>query len=503
MRLLRIGGLLLLAAGALNVYAQTGVSLAYRVEASANASSGEYAPMWLTANRYGLSSVRANSGYLRAGLFYAQLLKRGWRVEAGLDLAGTLNHGADAGRAGFVVQQAYGDLSWRMLTLSIGSKERPGFPLEKDGRLSSGMLVEGPNARPVPQVRGEIREYLPLGFTGNWLSFKGHIAYGRFTDNGWQEAFVAPGQYYARDVYYHSKSLMFRLGNREKFPLTFEFGLLMATQFAGDRLVMQSDGTGKLVTDMPDGLKAFWKAFMPQAGGSDTPAGEQVNVEGNMLGSWNFALTYGLGDWRLRAYLEHYFEDHSQMFWEYGRWKDGQLGLEVTLPKNRWVSKVLWEGLATNDQTGSILYDGFWGSFPDVQVSGNDGYYNHYIYQAWQHAGMAMGNPLLTSPAYNEDGSITFKSNRVRSNHVGLTGDPTEEWNWRVLASFTRHWGTYSAPLDKQRKQFSSLWEVTYQPRRIEGWCFSVALGLDRGNYTPGNTAGGMITIRKTGLLLK
>ena len=113
MRILKIGGLLLLAAGALNVYAQTEASLAYRVEASANASSGEYAPMWLTANRYGLSSVRANSGYLRAGLFYAQLLKRGWRVEAGLDLAGTLNHGADAGRAGFVVQQAYGDLSWR------------------------------------------------------------------------------------------------------------------------------------------------------------------------------------------------------------------------------------------------------------------------------------------------------------------------------------------------------------------------------------------------------
>ena len=40
MRLLKIGGLLLLAAGALNVYAQTEASLAYRVEASANASSG-------------------------------------------------------------------------------------------------------------------------------------------------------------------------------------------------------------------------------------------------------------------------------------------------------------------------------------------------------------------------------------------------------------------------------------------------------------------------------
>ena len=278
MRLLKKGGLLLLAAGALNVYAQKEASLAYRMEASVNASTGKYASMWLTANRYGLSSVRANSGYLRAGLFYAQPLKKDWRIEAGLDLAGTLNQGADAKQIGFVVQQAYGDLSWRMLTLSIGSRERPGFPLEKDERLSSGMMVEGPNARPVPQVRAEIREYLPLRFTGNWLSLKGHIAYGRFTDNAWQETFVAPGQYYAQDIYYHSKSLLFRLGNREKFPLTFEFGLLMATQFAGDQYLMQSDGTGKLVTDMPDGLKAFWKAFMPQAGGNDAPPGEQVRT---------------------------------------------------------------------------------------------------------------------------------------------------------------------------------------------------------------------------------
>lgn len=481
--------------------AQTGASLSYRVEADANVSTGEYAPMWMTANRYGLASERPNSGWLRAEMTYDLPLKRNWRVSAGLDLAGTLNSGAVADRARFVVQQAYADVSWKMLTLSIGSKERGNFPLDKDERLSSGMMVEGMNARPVPQVRGEIREYLPLGFTGNWLSLKGHIAYGMFTDNGWQEEFTAPGRSYAKDIYYHTKSILFRIGNREKVPVEFEFGLLMAAQFAGDQYVKQADGSGKLVTDMPDGLKAFWKAFLPQSGGSDTPAGEQVNVEGNMLGSWNFALSYYLKEWKFRVYLEHYFEDHSQMFWEYGRWKDGHLGLEVTLPENRWVTRVLWEGLSTKDSSGPILYDGFWGSFPDVQMSGGDNYYNHYIYQAWQHAGMAMGNPLLVSPAYNADGSIAFKSNRVRANHLGLTGDPSEEWNWRVLASFTRHWGTYSTPLDKPRKQFSSLWEVTYRPKQLGGWSFSAALGLDRGNYQPGNTAGGTFCIRKTGVL--
>ena len=169
----------------------------------------------------------------------------------------------------------------------------------------------------------------------------------------------------------------------------------------------------------------------------------------------------------------------------------------MTLPKNRWLSTAVWEGLCTKDQSGPLLYDGFWGQFPEYQISACDSYYNHYLYGAWQHAGMGMGNPLLPGPAYN-DGKITFRSNRVRAHHLGLTGQPAEEWNWRVLISFARHWGTYENPLDKQRKQFSSLWEVTYAPERFKGWSASVALGMDRGNYL-GNSTGGMITLRKTG----
>lgn len=482
---------------ALPSFAQTEASLGYRVEADVNVSAGEYAPMWMTSNRYGLASERPNSGWLRAGVTYDQPLKRNWRVGAGLDLAGTLNNGAVPDRARFVVQQAYADVSWKMLTLSIGSKERGNFPLDKDERLSSGMMVEGMNARPVPQVRGEIREYLPLGFTGNWLSLKGHIAYGMFTDNGWQEEFAAPGKTVLKNVLYHSKSLMLRLGNREKLPVEFEFGLLTAAQFGGTVYRKNEDGSLTFVKDKPNGLKDFMKVLIPKQ------ASTLQNVQGNHCGSWNFALSYYLKDWKFRAYLEHYFEDHSQMFWQYGRWKDGHLGLEVTLPENRWVTRVLWEGLNTKDQTGPILYDGIAGSFQDVQMSGGDNYYTNGEYLGWQHAGLGLGHPFLPGPAYNTDGTNEFKSNRVRANHLGMTGDPSEEWNWRVLVSFARHWGTYSAPLDKPRKQFGSLWEVTYRPKRLAGWSFSAALGLDRGNYLPGNTAGGTFCIRKTGELLK
>ena len=109
-----------------------------------------------------------------------------------------------------------------------------------------------------------------------------------------------------------------------------------------------------------------------------------------------------------------------------------------------------------------------------------------------------MGNPLLPGPIYNKDGKITFKSNRVRSHHLGFEGDPSPEWNYRVLISFARHWGTYAAPLDKQRKQFSSLYEITYHPAWANGWSATAGMGLDRGNYL-GNSTGGILTIRKTG----
>ena len=49
------------------------------------------------------------------------------------------------------------------------------------------------------------------------------------------------------------------------------------------------------------------------------------------------------------------------MFFQYGRWKDGHIGLEITFPKNRFIDTFVYEGLGTKDQTGPMLYDSFWG----------------------------------------------------------------------------------------------------------------------------------------------
>lgn len=459
----------------------------YNVESTGSISNGNYAPLWLTANRYGMGSNKKKNIFLRAGIEWEKRLKQNWQINVALDLATGKNFTSKAW-----IQQAYADISWKMLTLSIGSKERIGFPLEKNEKLTSGWMVEGTNMKPIPQIRGEIKDYLAIPETQGWIAFKGHLCYGYFTDGNWQENFVAPGEMYTKNVLYHSKSLMIKLGNKEKLPLEFEFGLLTAAQFGGDRMQKNKDGSIQLIRDMPESAKDFWKIFFPKQESTLS------NVQGNHCGSWNFGLNYFYKNWKFRAYLEHYFEDHSQMFWEYGRWKDGHIGLEISFPKNKWINTIVWEGLNTTDQTGPILYDGIAGSFTDLQMSGGDNYYNNGEYLGWQNYGASLGHPFLLGPQYNQDGTNKIKGNRVKAQHLGISGNPNQEWNWRILLSYSRNWGTYANPFDKITKQFSSLFEATYTPKKLSGWCFTACMAFDRGNY-PGNSTGGMITISKTG----
>ena len=56
----------------MNAFAQSpdlGKGIHYTIEMSGTLSDGTHAPLWLTANRYGVPSVEKNSGYIRGGMF--------------------------------------------------------------------------------------------------------------------------------------------------------------------------------------------------------------------------------------------------------------------------------------------------------------------------------------------------------------------------------------------------------------------------------------------------
>ena len=82
---------------------------------------------------------------------------RRWAVGYGLDIAVPVNYTSH-----FIVQQAFAEVRWLHGTMTIGSKE---FPMElKNQTLSSGSQALGINARPIPQVRFALPEYITLPF---------------------------------------------------------------------------------------------------------------------------------------------------------------------------------------------------------------------------------------------------------------------------------------------------------------------------------------------------
>ena len=481
-----------------NAICQSGFKLnniEYMSEMSGTASGGDYAPFWLTSNKYGLSSIENNSGYIRGGIFRDienDSLKK-WRFSFGADIVIPANYTSN-----FVVEQLYADIQYKRVRLSIGSKERE---MElKNQKLSSGGLTNSINARPIPQVRIEVPEFWTIPGTGNWLALKGHIAYGAFTDNNWQKDFAAEGTRYTKNVLYHSKAGFLRIGNADKFPITFTGGLEMCAQFGGEAWNVgkrdddTSDFDGSHVV-MDHGIGAFWNAFIP--GGSDPRDGDYKNVEGNQLGSWHFSIDYQGKGWSLRAYAEHFFEDHSQMFVQYG-WKDMLYGIEAKLPQNPIISNILYEYIGTKDQTGGVYHDAT--STLPVQISGVDNYYNHSIYLGWLHWEQTLGNPLLISPIYNQNGTIMFYNNRIKAHHIGISGEPTDFLKYKVLFTHVKSWGSYQYPhTDPQYGNFFML-ELSYLPKKIKNSLIAISFGTNGGNLI-NKSIGGSITIRKSGLI--
>ena len=510
MRQLLVGILLLTATLLL---AQTN-GIEYKVEAQASISDSK-TPLWLNANKYGLSSLEKTNGYLRGSVIRPLTVDSGrnWGIGYGVDIVGAVHHSSK-----FIVHQAFMEGRWLKGTLTIGAKE---YPMElKNNQLSSGSQTFGINARPVPQVRLALPDYWQIPFFKGWLHLKGHIAYGKTTDDGWQKDFTKKNSHYTENTLYHSKAGYLKIENAEKFPLSIEMGLEMACVFGGTsyRIV---DGEMTPMKNSTD-IKSYWHAFYPSGGEVNEMDKDFHNEEGNHLGSWVARINYNADTWNIGVYADKYFEDHSSMlqldydgFGEGEEWnvrkkqryvlydfKDWMLGAELHLKNCSWLKGIVVEYLYTKYQSGPIYYDhnAIW----QDHVGGCDNFYNHGIHTGWQHWGQVMGNPLYLSPIYNENSQIHVTNNRFMAFHLGMNGSILPNLDYRVLATWQDGLGTYSYPYTERRYNTSFLAEATYRftQRTLRGWSLKGAYAMDFGKICGDNT-GFQLTITKTGFLTR
>ena len=478
--------------------------LEIRTEAQLTATDGDHTPLWLNANKYGLSSLDNVNGYVRAGIFrdYRQDSCRQWKLGYGADLAL-----AGGFTSTLVVQQAYGEVGWLKGLLTIGSKEHP---MElKNQELSTGSQTLGINARPVPAIRLSLPDYWTVPGTKGWLGLKGHISYGMTTDDGWQRDFTRKQSKYAENTLLHTKAGYLKIGPDGK-PISLELGLEMACQFGGTSYTY----TGEKIENT-GGLKGALRAFIP--GGNDVTDEDYKNADGNHLGSVTGRLNFDYPSWGLALWFDHFFEDHSQMVFldrnDYGTgddWdkhvgtsffvydlRDALLGVELRLKKNLWLGCIVAEYIYTKYQSGPVYHD-HTKTLSD-KVAGVDKYYNHHIFPGWQHWGQVMGNPLYRSPLYNDDGLVMVEDNRFQAWHLAASGDPLPRLHYRLMCTWQRGFGTYDKPLPDPQRNLSLLAEAAYRfadDSWLGGWSLKGAIGMDKGGLL-GDNVGVQLTVAK------
>lgn len=480
-----------------------------RTEAQLSVSDGT-TPLWLNANKYGLSSLDKTNGYARIGAFRPLETDsaRRWGWSAGADVAV-----AGGYTSTLIVQQAYAELRWLKGLLTVGSKEQP-LQL-KDQHLSSGSQSLGINAHPVPSVRLELPEYWDIPGLNHWLGLRGHIAYGITTDTRWQKDFTAQRSNYTENVRLHTKAGYLRIGQPQR-PLTVELGVEMGCQYGGTSHIF--DHGNEQVIENEGGLKGAWHALIP--GGEEVLEREieYKNTSGNHVGSYVMRVNYDQPSWGVSVYADHVFDDQSQMFFysnnSYGQngksWtekgdkylvfdlKDMMLGLEVRVKGCPWLEKFVAEYLYTKYQSGPIYHDH--SEHLLDHICGIDDYYNHYIFVAWQHWGQVMGNPLYRSPLYNDTGDIIIVDNRFTAWHLAATGAPLKGLRYRLMCTFQHGLGTYRKPFSSSRNNVSILAEAAYSfpsvSEPLKGVTVKGALGFDRGPLL-GNNTGFQLTVAK------
>lgn len=448
-------------------------SISVNIETLGTFADGDFAPFWLTNNKFGLGSSETDNQYLRVNSFinHNYYINNGnpLTLKVGVDMLVSRNLHSD-----FNFHQLYTDLKYRNIVFSVGSKER--YSLFKNKELSSGGMTLSSNVRPIPQVEVSMPEFVTVPYTKGYLQFMGGLSYGWFGDDNFKRKNSADG-YYAENVLYHRKYGFLKF---EKVPAwSFIVGAEMDTQWGG-----RFYHAGEYWDRGNAGLGDFFKVLIPMKGGSESNLTDRQNIVGNVYGSTHFIVEHKRENFSIKAYHEHFFEDHSGIIFK--NVPDGLYGIELNLNKKGWLTSVLFEYLHTKDQSGPFLWDE--NEEIPVQVSGGDNYYNHVDYTSLSNYGFVVGNPFFTSPIYNKGQSLTVFNNRLSSFHGGISGYILDNLQYRALISYSRSWGTDRIPSSHVRNQFSSMIEATYTNRHLNGWLFSGAFAFDKSRMVGDNT---------------
>ncbi len=443
-------------------------SLYYTADVIGVASSGQYAPFLLQTNRNGNIAASPFSGNLSAGIYKPATAPTRWfDYDFGVQLTGRIAGGNNLVQGTGYFNQLYAHARLAFVDITAGIKPYHMGP--QDDELSSGGLLFSPNAHPLPRITIGIDDYVAFPGLFGYLEVKGGLTHGWFTDNE-----------YVQNSYLHHAYAGARVGGKLPVRLAYEF-----------HHVAQWGGTSPVYGDLGNDWHSFMNAVFAGSGGS--MANDQLNAQGNHIGSQIISIEINPEKWQAIFYWQSMFEDGPIKFPTHAtNRKDGLWGLHISLKKWPFINGFTYEYLHTTDQSGPYHdRDG-------LIYGGADNYFTNGIYKnGWNYYLRTIGTPYITSPLYNTNGEIYSLNTRIMAHFLGVRGN-IFGYRYRVMASHVKNYGTYSQYQESNNKAL--LIEVTKQFEKVWGLEFSLSLATDIGNQF-GNSFGTMLTIAKRGLI--
>lgn len=443
-------------------------TIMYRLDYTGLVSTGERAPFWLQSNRFGKISSDPFSTNLGASLY--KEINNDNLFDYGFNADFLLRAGNLQGTEVYI-QQLYLQAKWWIFDLNLGAKEMThgSYP----SPLSSGNYLFSTNARPMPRITAGIEDFTTVPFTKNLLEIRGALTHGWFADG-----IFAPG------IFLHHKYLYARLGG--KLPVRLQVGLDHAAQWGGK---IPGNGEQKF------NFENYKTIFFGRSGGEGTNISEQLNALGNHIISEHIKLELRLKPIDINIYWQTVAEDGPVRLlpWTAMNRKDGLWGIALTNHQFPYVNEFVYEFFNTLDQSGP------WHDKDGIVYGGRDSYFTNGIYQNdWTHFGRTIGNPLILSPVFNNDGSYRIIYNDVQAHHLGIQGE-VKGFSYRLLGTFSKYYYDNKGPAYPNTSWFL---EINRKFAGLGNTEVSLSFGGDTGKI-PGNTSGLMFSVRKSGILFQ
>ncbi len=387
----------------LPVLAFSQLSAAGEISFNGFLSSGDTLPFWQYTNTRGRISEETDLAALAsAELNYIFSQKTTLQVGTGI----FFNNALPEDR--FMWDESFLAFQHDWLKLTIGRKQEQ--ELYQGLSATNESILWSLNARPLPGLKLETARPVFLTRNKKW-AFEAE----------WAEYFMANDRY-VQDARLHHKSF-----NVNYFTKNWIFK-------AGIQHFALWTGSSPSRGQQPKTFQDYLRIVAGREGGETALKGDQVNVLGSHMGSYELYVTRRFSQSSLTFIYNSIFEDGSGSRGD--NFPDGRYGLYYELEeKNDWISGLIYEIYYTKDmsQTGPHLYDS---------------YFNNGVYASgWTNNNRVIGVPFMTTNYYENyplgTESIRIGNNSILVHHLGISGAAFRKYPYKILASYRNNYGHY------------------------------------------------------------